>query len=128
MEDILNKYKLGNAPEPAKSFLKEYDESKLMMRSTSGLLNPSNKPLIYPVSNIPTVEFLHSPSTDSLFNRSVTPMSSSVSKYPRSNILGSKENLMRRAEDEASRKIEEIERKARMKVMEKKAMMTRWGK
>ena len=98
------------------------------MRSSSGLLNSSNKPLIYPIPTVPAAEFLHSPSTDSLYGRSMTPISSSVSKYPRSNIIGSKENLMKRAEDEASRKIEEIERKARMKAMEKKAMMTRWGK
>jgi hypothetical protein len=31
-----------------------------------------------------------------------------------------KENVMKRAEEEAAKKIEEIERKARMKVLEKK--------
>ena len=37
----------------------------------------------------------------------------------------SKENVMKRAEEEAARKIEEIERKARMKVLEKKNILSR---
>ena len=34
--------------------------------------------------------------------------------------LGCKENVLKRAEEEAARKIEEIERKARMRVLEKR--------
>lgn len=37
----------------------------------------------------------------------------------------SKENVMKRAEEEAAKKIEEIERKARMKVLEKKNILSR---
>lgn len=37
----------------------------------------------------------------------------------------SKENVMKRAEEEAARKIEQIERKARMKVLQKKNAMSR---
>ena len=39
-----------------------------------------------------------------------------------------KENILKRAEEEAARKIEEIERKARLKVMEKKSAFGSLGK
>ena len=40
--------------------------------------------------------------------------------------LGCKENMVKRAEEEAARKIEEIERKARMRVLEKRG--GEWGR
>ena len=51
---------------------------------------------------------------DKYFSR---PMSTGFGRNTRMD----KENILRRAEEEAARKIEEIERKARMKVMEKRS-------
>jgi hypothetical protein len=50
---------------------------------------------------------------------SSTSHSKMVNKYSEMAVNGnsSKENIMRRAEEEAARKIEEIERKARMRVI-----------
>lgn len=43
-------------------------------------------------------------------------------------MLLQKENILKRAEEEAAKKIEEIERKARLRVMEKKSAISNVNK